>query len=220
MKGNIVGSSNTYFWDLYSPEDSYILGLWSADCYYWSSSIGITSVDEKLVKKFVKFLGNILPIERQRLRIYHPIDMELNTEDWKYLCEKVVKYPLRKCAQPNLQLYVNSRPLTRLMHRSRKNVSQLKDPTAIIAYFAGRFDGDGSISKDLRSDCRIVYGTKAETEVDQRLLKIIGIDKSSIYHYKQAREYCLYISKLQSEKFVSQIRLYSETIPKIRVRTL
>ena len=49
--GNTVGSKDA----LNSAEDFYILGLWLADGYWRSSSIGLTSVDTRLIERFKRF---------------------------------------------------------------------------------------------------------------------------------------------------------------------
>ncbi len=71
----------------------------------------------------------------------------------------------------------------------------------IKAYFAGRFDGDGSVDKDFRKDCRIVYGKLNEAEMDKKLLRRMGIRKTKIYYYKSAKTFCLYISRYETKKF-------------------
>ena len=83
------------------------------------------------------------------------------------------------------------------------------------AYFAGRFDGDGSISKDLRSDCRIVYTRKSEAEIDKKLLKRIGIDNTKIYYYQSAKTFCLYISRYEANKFLESILPLSLKLQKL-----
>ena len=59
-------------------------------------------------------------------------------------------------------LFVNSRPLLREFISAKNNLDALRGIKVIRAYIAGRFDGDGSLDKNLRNDCRIVYGRKTE----------------------------------------------------------
>ncbi len=51
--GNPVGRTNTTFSIFKDKRNIYIFGLWCADGYYRSSSIGLTSVDEVLIKEAV-----------------------------------------------------------------------------------------------------------------------------------------------------------------------
>ena len=117
---------------------------------------------------------------------------------------------LRKSVEPTIHVYVNSRPLLRTFVKARGTVEILSGKN-INAYFAGRFDGDGSIAKDLRSDCRIVYTNSEEVRIDQKLLQKIGITETNVYEYKRAHTHCLYIFRTQSTQFVDLIREYSRT---------
>jgi len=110
---------------------------------------------------------------------------------------------------------VNSRPLLREFVTAKKNLESLKKTNIIKAYFAGRFDEDGSIDKNLRNDCRIVYGRKSEAEIDKKLLRIISINKTKIYYYKSARTFCLYISRYEVKKFLENIISYSLKLQKL-----
>jgi hypothetical protein len=141
--GNTVGSTSTNFCNFYSnEEDAYILGLWCADSYWWSNSIGLSNTDLSLVKRFRRFLRNFFPNDRIRFNRNH--------------------------------LFVNSRPLLREFVSAKNNLEKLKKKGILKAYFAGRFDGDGSIDKNLRNDCRIVYGKESEAITDKMLLKRIN----------------------------------------------
>lgn len=84
-----------------------------------------------------------------------------------------------------------------------------------MAYFAGRFDGDGSVDKNLRSDCRIVYASKQEAELDQELLTKIGIRQTRIYYYKTAKTFCLYVSRYEAKKFLDKIFSHSIKLQKL-----
>ncbi len=178
---NTVGSTYANF--CISKEDAYILGLWCADGYWWSSSVGLSNMDAELIKKFRIFLSRNFPIERIKFNRNH--------------------------------LFVNSRPLLREFREARENISELKKPLIIQAYFAGRFDGDGSISKNLKSDCRIVYSNRKETEIDKMLLNRIGIVKAKIYYYRTAKTFCLYISCFEAKRFLEKILPYSIKMQKL-----
>jgi len=182
--GNTVGSKETNFCNFSENEkDAYVLGLWCADGYWWSSSIGLSNVDMDLINLFREFFGNIFPKER-------------------------IKY--NRC-----HLFVNSRPLLREFLRGRENLPVMQNKNVIKAYFAGRFDGDGSIDKNLRNDCRIVYARKSEAEIDRDLLGKIGINNTKIYYYKTARTFCLYISRFQAKEFLEKISEKSIKLQKL-----
>ena len=112
-------------------------------------------------------------------------------------------------------LFVNSRPLLREFMAAKQNLENLRKVEVIRAYFAGRFDGDGSIDKNLRNDCRIVYGRKSEAEKDKEFLKKIDISNVKVYYYKTARTFCLYISRYEVKKFLESISPYSVKLQKL-----
>ena len=182
--GNTVGSANANFCNFFlKEEDAYILGLWCANGYWWSSSIGLSNVDSDLILKFKKFLKRFFPEERIKFNRDH--------------------------------LFVNSRPLLREFISAKKKLENLKNPEIIRAYFAGRFDGDGSIDKNLRNDCRMVYSRKNEVEIDKKLLEKIGIANTKIYYYKSAKTFCLYISRFEADNFLRKILPYSSKLQKL-----
>jgi intein/homing endonuclease len=112
-------------------------------------------------------------------------------------------------------LFVNSRPLLREFISAKDSLEKLKNTKVIRAYIAGRFDGDGSIDKNLRNDCRIVYGKKKEAENDKEFLKRIGIRNTKIYYYRNARTFCLYISRYETGRFLEKILPYSVKLQKL-----
>lgn len=182
--GNTVGSASTSFCNFFlKEEDAYILGLWCADGYWWSSSIGLSNIDSDLILKFKNFLKRFFPENRIKFNRNH--------------------------------LFVNSRPLLREFVSAKKELENLKGPKIIKAYFAGRFDGDGSIDKNLRNDCRIVYSRKNEAEIDKKLLEKIGITNTKIYYYKSAKTFCFYISRYEAKKFIKSILPYSLKLQKL-----
>lgn len=115
---NTVGSTSTNFCNfISSKKDAYILGLWCADKYWWSSSIGLSNTDSDLLAIFRKFLRKHFPEDRIKFNDNH--------------------------------LFVNSRPLLREFREAENNLERLKKVGIIKAYFAGRFDGDGSVVLEL-----------------------------------------------------------------------
>lgn len=112
-------------------------------------------------------------------------------------------------------LFVNSQPLLREFISAKNKLEELKSAETIQAYFAGRFDGDGSIDKNLRNDCRIVYGKESEAKVDRELLKRISIGNTKIYYYKSAKTFCLYISRYEVGNFLKNISPYSLKLQKL-----
>lgn len=195
MQGNPVGSKIKLCKLITDNETAYIFGLWCADGYYWSSSIGITNVDKHIVERFSSFFKRLFPEERIKLRTYYP---ETHTKQ---------PHTMRLAKQIAYQLYVNSRPLLRLFQQTEQELLLLQD-TYLPAYFAGRFDGDGSIAKDLRSDLRIAYSNKKEAEYDNQLMKRMNCT-SKVYHYQNARTFIVYVSRYSAEKFIKDIEPYS-----------
>lgn len=215
--GNTVGSTSTNFCNFFSDEqDAYILGLLCAEKYSWSSSIGLSNTDPDLLEKFASFSRKLFPVERLKLRIYYPTKV-----DWKIdkkilnLVSGVIKRPNKKAKKVGYHLYVNSRPLLREFIAAASRLSDLKDTKIIQAYFAGRFDGDGSIDKNLRNDCRIVYTRESEAKIDKRLIKRIGVNNTKIYYYRTSNTFCLYISRYEVNKFLESILPYSLKLQKL-----
>ncbi|MBI2025126.1 MAG: hypothetical protein HYT03_03520 [Candidatus Harrisonbacteria bacterium] len=191
--GNTVGSANTDFWNLKTKNDAYIVGLWCADGYHRTSSIGLSNTDTDLIEKFREFFLKFLPVERLKLRIYHPDKFKRRTKAY--------------------HLYVNSRPLLRIFKEFKNDAKQIgKD--LILPYIAGRFDGDGSVAKDFYRDCRIVYGSREEAGNDLALMRLLGFQKMKIYYYRTAKTFCLYFSRLETNKFLSLIYPYSVRLQK------
>src|SRR5581483_766252 len=157
LKGNSVGSVNTDFCNLLrnDAETAYIIGLWCADGYHRTSSIGLSNIDEDLIRKFSEFLLREFPEERVKLRRYYPDDK----------LRRTLAY----------HVYVNCRPLLRKFKELKENPAAFITQDWIWPYFAGRFDGDGSIAKDFHRDCRIVYSSEAEAKTDFALLEMMNL---------------------------------------------
>ncbi|OGZ32763.1 MAG: hypothetical protein A3H02_02165 [Candidatus Niyogibacteria bacterium RIFCSPLOWO2_12_FULL_41_13] len=192
--GNTVGSINTDFWNLKTKDDAYIVGLWCADGYHRTSSIGISNTKVDLIKKFEEFFLKFLPTERLKLRIYLPDKFKRRTKAY--------------------HLYVNSRPLLRKFREFKNNILKFISKDMIFPYMAGRFDGDGSVAKDFYRDCRIVYSNLKEAQKDLMLMNSLGFKKMKIYNYRSAKTFCLYFSRLETHKFLSLIYPYSLRLQK------
>jgi intein/homing endonuclease len=186
---------------------AYAFGLWCADGYWWSSSIGVSGVDPEIVRKFGTFLAEIFAPDRLRLRVYEvvgePADGSLVS-----LTSKISICPAFKMSRTAYHLYVNSRPLLRMFRAARANVSRLSKGL-IPAYFAGRFDGDGCTGTRSVPGARIAYTTRQEAEIDTFLLRRMGIDHVSVLRYTKANEHCLYVQKQDSEMFAKLIGTHS-----------
>lgn len=179
--GNTVGSKFKFR----SAKDYYILGLWLADGYWRSSSIGLTSIDHKLIEKFKSFLKRVTPNHPIKMRVYKELGPK----------RKNIAY----------QIYVNSRWLTRLFMATKRG--QLIVPSKYIpAYLAGRIDGDGSVDTRYRSGIRIAYGSRTDAERDQQLL---GAENVSLYFYASAKTFVLYLRKQYREKMKKSLQRYS-----------
>jgi len=192
---NTVGSTNTDFCNFSnSVSDAYISGLWCADGYHRTSSIGLSNTDKALIKRFSEFLLTLLPKERLKLRIYKPDNYKRRTQAY--------------------HIYVNCRPLLRKFKNLKENIATSIKYSHIFPYLAGRFDGDGSVANDFYSDCRIVYGNLSEAKQDFSLMENVGFKKMKIYHYKTAKTFCLYVSRLETIYFLSNIYPYSSKLQK------
>lgn len=176
-------------------DHAYVLGLWCADGYWWSSSIGISNVEPELVIRFARYLVTILPPDRLRLRIYK-VDGTEPDPQVVALTKSISIRPAFKMKRTACHLYVNSRPLVRQFNTWRELLEEM--PVEYLgSYFAGRFDGDGSFG----NSPRIAYTTRGEAETDVRLLMKAGVHRTSVLYYVKANEYCIYIHKASWERF-------------------
>lgn len=191
---NTVGSANIDFWNLKTKDDAYIAGLWCADGYQWTSSIGISNTDIDLIQKFKDFFLKFFPEARLKLTIYYPDKFKRRTKAY--------------------HLYVNSRPLLRKFREFKNNATEFIDRDLILPYMAGRFDGDGSVGKDFYCDCRIVYGNTEEAQNDLAFMRLLDFQKMKIYYYRTAKTFCLYFSRLETNKFLFLIYPYSIRLQK------
>lgn len=180
--GNTVGSKSF----LRTAEDYYCLGLWLADGYWRASSIGLTSVDPELIRRFAIFLQKKAPHALVKRRIYH-----------------VKKGEKRR--QVAVQMYINNRPLTR-QFMAYKTLRFLIPVRFRLAYLAGRIDGDGSVDTVYRSGIRIAYSSREDAQHDQY---IFGKNNVSLYHYRAARTYVLYLRKKYRDVIMQDLRRIS-----------
>ncbi len=184
-------------------DHAYALGLWCADGYWWSSSIGISNVEPVLVTRFARYLMRFFPADRIRLRVYEVPGMAPDDRVLA-LTDRVSLRPACKMKRTAYHLYVNSRPLVRRFFADRERLHQL--PAEYVGpYFAGRFDGDGSFG----ATPRIAYTRNREADVDRQLLARAGIQRTSVLYYEGANEYCIYLHTAVREKFRSLIEPFS-----------
>ena len=184
-------------------DHAYALGLWCADGYWWSSSIGISNVEPELVVRFARYLSGVLSPDRLRLRIYR-VDSDPPDERVLQLTDKVSICPSSKMKRTAYHLYVNSRPLVRRFFEARERLEEI--PVIHLGpYFSGRFDGDGSWG----TTPRIAYTRREETETDSALLARAGIDRTSVLFYEKANEYCIYVHRPDWSKFEQLMRARS-----------
>ena len=167
----------------------YVLGLWCADGYWWSSSVGLSNVDGPLILRFGTYLTATLGRDRLRLRVYLQ-PREHIPQTLSALTDRISICRPYKMERTAYHVYVNSRPLLRAFRRARSELITLTT-SDIGPYMAGRFDGDGSWG----STPRIVYSRSDEAETDQCLLDRAGISHTSVLYYSKANEYSLYIHK-------------------------
>ncbi len=196
--GNTVGSLSANFCNFpKTAEDYYILGLWCADGYHWSSSIGLSNIDTGLVERFRKFFQRFFAPERIKLHIH-------STGKRKHL---------------GYQLYVNSRPLRKIFMDFRaKEDRNILENQNICAYLAGRFDGDGCIDSSLSRDCRISYGNQQDAILDYNLLKKLGFQMARVYQYRTSSTYVIYISRFETQMFVDFLQQHSLKLQKLALR--
>lgn len=176
--------------NLKEAKDFYFLGLWLADCYWRSSSVGLSSTNNFLIRDFRSFLKKVCPTHPIKERIYKP---EIGTK------RKLV----------SRHVYVNSRSLTRdfMKYKHSKN---LEIPLKFLpAYFAGRIDGDGHVDRKYRTGIRIAYSTKEDATRDLALLKSLNSRPASLYHYKQANTWVLYFRKNFLRKITPKMAKYA-----------
>jgi hypothetical protein len=188
---------------VYDADDAYAVGLWCADSYWWSSSIGLTNVEPDLILWFGRYLAKTLSPDRVRLRVYEVPGNGIDEQVLR-LTDRVSVRPPFKMKRTAYQVYVNCRPLVRRFFEGRRRLSEL-DSKWVGPYIAGRFDGDGSFG----TRTRIAYTTEVEAQLDSQLLRAAGIENSSVLYYSKANEFCVYIYGSDVELFINLIKPYS-----------
>lgn len=210
---NTVGNSSTNFCNFYEDHDhAYVLGLWCADGYHRTSSIGLSNISPDLIEKFRLFLVKIFPPERLRLRVYR---LAINLEDsLRFGIEKISILSSKKARHTAYHVYVNSRSLLREFQRAKIAEKIFLNPENGWAYMAGRFDGDGTIGKDLKRDLRISYTTYEDAKMDLDLLNNLGLNPK-IYRYETSHTFVVYIPRSESRMFVENCLSHSARLQKL-----
>ncbi len=181
----------------------YFLGLWCADGYWWSSSVGLSNIEPRLVQAFGRYLARLLGKDRVRPRAYvvegQVVDPSLAMEFRNLsICKP---YKMQATAY---HVYVNSRLLLRAFRNARDNLASL-DVAAIAPYLAGRFDGDGCWG----TTPRIAYSKRAEAELDKILAGRVGIEATSVLEYEKSAEFCLYFHVGSHPRLLRELRPHS-----------
>lgn len=212
---NTVGSTNSNFCNFRNNQHhAYFLGLWCADGYHRTSSIGLSNINEELILKFSNFLTELLNKDRLRLRVYHHNKIELNSS-LPVSIEKISHLMSRKSKHTAYHIYVNCRRLLREFKKAKEETKEFENESIGWAYLAGRFDGDGSVDKNLRNDLRIVYSTFDDASKDYELIKFLGIKNVKIYRYRTSSTYCIYVYRIDSKLFLEKIYSYSSKLQKL-----
>lgn len=175
---------------LITVKDYYFLGLWLADGYWRSSSIGISSTNKIILSQFKKFLKKVCSTHPIKEHIYRP-----GKGQKRRLLAK--------------HIYVNCRPLTRYF-MNWKSKKKFTIPIKFLpAYFAGRIDGDGHVDRKYRTGVRIAYSDKKDAARDLCLLKLLGEKPASLYHYSKAGTWVLYFRKDFLRRIISKMAKFS-----------
>lgn len=157
-----------------------------ADGYWRSSSIGLTSISSELIARFSLFLQKVSSNSEIKMRTYTS----------------------GKRTHPAFCVYINNRKMTRLFTSLKKG--KLYIPTSkLIPYLSGRIDGDGHYDLKHRSGIRIAYGNQFDADRDLQLILKFEGNSASLYEYKRARTWVIYLRKIFLQKYLSSLRLYS-----------
>lgn len=178
---------------LKSAKDYYFLGLWLADGYWRSSSIGLSSTNKTYLIEFEGFLKKIAPGYDIKERIYKPKKGEKRSLIAKHI-------------------YVNSRKLTRFFMSFKSKLS-LDIPFGYLpAYFAGRIDGDGHFDRKYRTGIRISYSDEKDARRDLELLFRLNNRPASLYFYSTAKTWVIYFRKKFFNEFFPRLYKYSHKL--------
>lgn len=187
--GNTVGSTSANLCNFFSnAKDAYILGLWCADSYWWSSSIGLSNTNEKLIEKFRSFfLEKGFPEDRIR---YNRDHLFVNS-------------------RPLLREFTAGRKMLGRLKKEEIIRAYLG------GRFDGDGCINEDMRKDCRIVYTGKEAGRAEAEFDRTLLKKLGIVETTIYYYRTSLTFVLYISRFVAEEFVEKILPYSLKLQKL-----
>lgn len=171
-------------------QDFYILGLWLADNYWRSGSVGLSSTSPILLERFSKFLKKVCPERPIKEYVYYPQEGT-------------------KRRHISRNIFVNSRPLTRAFMEYKHKKKLVIPQKSLPAYFAGRIDGDGHVDRKYRTGIRIVYSDREDASRDLRLLKLLNRNPASLYFYKGANTWVLYFRKEFLKKIQPKIAKFA-----------
>lgn len=211
--GNTVEKSNANFCNFSSSQsDAYLLGLWCADGYHRSSSIGLCNINIKLISSFVDFFRKFFTSDRLKLKVYVSEASGRDYQDFGIADVKL--FNSEKAKSIAYHIYVNSRPLLREFKKAKILDKYFKSKSIGWAYIAGRFDGDGTSGKDLKRDIRISYTTKQEAEYDKELLFRLGVC-TKIYWYRTSSTHVIYVPRGEAKDFVKNCLSHSAKLQKL-----
>jgi hypothetical protein len=160
--------------------------LWLADGYWRSSSIGLSSTNEELIRRFERFLIKVIPDRQIKYRYYEISETRKHR---------------------GIHVYVNSRALTRLFLKFK--TGNLNIPIKfLLPYLAGRIDGDGHIDLKHRSGVRIAYGNEFDAKRDLDMLLAYEEKSANLYRYFRARTWVIHLSKRFFESVKPKLRKY------------
>lgn len=213
VMSNTVGNPSTNFCNFYENHDhAYVLELWCADGYHRSSSIGLSNINPELIERFRMFLVSLFISDRLRLRIYKP--GTILKDSLNFGINKVSVLSSKKAKYVAYHVYVNNRPLLREFKKAKQAQKTFANCENGWAYIAGRFDGDGTIGKDLKRDLRISYTTFDDANKDVSLLNYLGLDPK-IYRYETSHTFVIYIPRSGSRIFVENCLTHSVRLQKL-----
>ncbi len=187
--GNTVGSTSANLCNFFEDQkDAYILGLWCADSYWWSSSIGLSNTNKELIERFRSFLlGKGFPEDRIR---YNRDHLFVNS-------------------RPLLREFIAGRKMLRKLKKEEVIWAYFG------GRFNGDGCIDKDMRKDCRIVYTGEDVGKAEAEFDRRLLKKLGISETTIYYYRTSLTFVLYISRFVAGEFVEKTLPYSLKLQKL-----
>lgn len=169
--------------------------------------MGVSNTDWRLVKWTADFLAKVCSPDRVRWRVYLPMGTEMPVM-LKSLGQSYVIRPGRKAKQVAYHVYVNHRPYLRQVRQWVEEIDQWPK-WAIWPYFAGRFDGDGSVAASGRWGARIAYGSCEEAAEDQVLLARFPHIEARVYWFRAAGMSVLYVLRKDTPAFLDAIRPFS-----------